>query len=92
MSYSTIEIHYYGDGINNQTGVTPRQGALKHKTVNLPKKVQDYGDRHGYSSLNVTFERDHLIIKGGYEVLMDKDINGGSNEYITSIVDYEWGY
>ena len=90
MSYTKLEILYITDGINTQASVNTRQGE-KHRTISLPKKVQEYGDRYGYSSLTVTYNLDHLIIKYGSTVLMDTDINGtNNNEYIRSIVSYEW--
>lgn len=92
MSYSKIEVRYTTDGINTKDSVKTRQGE-KHKSLPLPKKVQEYGDRYGYSSLNITYHQDHLIISGGGETLMDVDINGtNNNEYIRSIVSYEWQY
>lgn len=91
MSYSKIDIHYKTDGINTLKSVDTRQGVVKHKVISLPEKVQKYGDRYGYSSLTVTYSLDHVIIKGGSEVLLDRDINGtNNNEYIRSIVSYEW--
>ena len=90
MSYTKLEIRYTTDGINTQASVNTRQGE-KHRAISLPKKVQEYGDRYGYSSLTVTYSLDHLIIKYGSTVLMDTDINGtNNNEYIRSIVSYEW--
>lgn len=92
MSYTKLEIRYTTDGINTQASVNTRDGE-KHRTLALPKKVQEYGDRYGYSSLTVTYSLDHLIIKYGSTVLMDTDINGtNNNEYIRSIVSYEWQY
>ena len=90
MSYSKLEIRYETDGINTQKSVNTRQGE-KHKAISLPQKVQEYGDRYGYGSLSVDFSLDHIIIKYGSTVLMDKDINGsGNNEYIRRINSYEW--
>ena len=90
MSYTKLEIRYTTDGINTQASVNTRQGE-KHRTISLPKKVQEYGDRYGYSSLIVTYSLDHLIIQYGNTVLMDTDINGtNNNEFIRSIVSYEW--
>ena len=92
MSYSKIEVVYTTDGINTKANVNTRQGE-KHKTVVLSKKVRDYGDRYGYYSMSIDFIYDHLIIRGGGEVLMDIDINGANNnEYIRSIVSYDWLY
>jgi hypothetical protein len=89
MSYSKLEVRFIGDGVPCN-GTKARDGEKK-RVVSLPKRVQEYGDRYGYSSLTVTYDRDHLIIKGGGEVLFDRDINGDANiEYITRIVDYTW--
>ena len=90
MSYTKLDVRYVTDGSNTLANVNTRQGE-KHRIITLPQKVQKYGDRYGYSSLTVTYDRDHLIIKGGGEVLFDRDINGDANiEYITRIVDYTW--
>ena len=90
MSYTKLNIVYYTDGLNTKASVNTRTGN-KHRTIALPKKVQEYGDAHGYSSLRVDYIADHLIIKGGHETLMDTDINGtNNNEYIRGIVSYEW--
>ena len=90
MSYTKLKIVYTTDGLNTKASVNTRDGE-KHRTIALPKKVQEYGDTHGYSSLELSYSGDHLIIRGGYETLMDLDINGtNNNEYIRSIVSYEW--
>jgi hypothetical protein len=90
MSYTKLEIRYTTDGINTQASVNTRDGE-KHRTLALPKKVQEYGDKYGYSSLTISYDCDHLIIKYGSTVLMDTDINGtNNNEYIRRIVSYEW--
>ena len=91
MSYSKLEVRFIGDGLR-MDGHNAR-GGEKKRVITLPKKVIEYGDRHGYSSLYVTYDCDHLIIKGGRygEVLFDRDINGEDNrEYIRDIVSYEW--
>lgn len=91
MSYSKIRVYYYGDGINSaQSGINTRQNVEKKVTLVLPKRVKEYGDSRGYSSISVDYLRDHIILKGGGEVLMDVDFNAGSNEYIRSITKYEW--
>lgn len=87
-NYSKIQIRYYGDGVNFYSNA--RQGMLKTVTITLPKRVIEYGDKYGYSSMRVDYHADHIIITGGGETLLNKDINGGSNEYITSIAGYEW--
>ena len=90
MSYTKLDIHYTTDGINTLRSVNTRQGE-KHKTLILSQKVREYGDRYGYSSLRIDFNSDHVLIKYGSEVVQDNDINGASNnEYIRSIVSYEW--
>lgn len=89
---SKLEIRYLTDGLNTLTSVKTRQGE-KRRTITLPKKVQEYADAHGHYSLVVDHSWDHLIIKGGGEVLMDIDINGtNNNESITKIVSYTWIY
>lgn len=92
MSYSKLEVHYTTDGLNTSASVNTRAaGTVKKKTITLPKKVQEYGDSHGYSSISISYSLDHIILKGGYETLMDLDINGtNNNEYIRSIVSTEW--
>ena len=90
MSYSKLKITYYTDGLNTNASVNTRQGN-KHRTLALPQKVQEYGDKYGYSGITFDYSLDHLILKGGSEVLMDIDINGtNNNEYIRGIVSYEW--
>jgi hypothetical protein len=90
MSYTKIQVRYYGDGLNTRQSVNTRKGIEKKVTITLPKRVIEYGDKHGYYSMRVDFCSDHIIITGGGETLLDKDINGGSNEYIERIVGYEW--
>lgn len=89
MSYTKLEIHYLGDGINYAV-MNSREGE-KHRAIMLPKKVQEYGDKYGYESLSVSFLHDHIIIKHGTTLLMDKDFNGtANNEYIRELLSYEW--
>lgn len=90
MSYSKIQVNYYGDGINSQQAVTTRQGVVKKATITLSNKVKEYGDKYGYDSIVVDFSLDHIILKGGGSVLLDKDINGASNEFIKKIESYHW--
>lgn len=91
MDIKKIRIYYYGDGLNtNQSDVNTRKGVVKRAAVNLPKKVTNYGEDYGFDSIMVTSSKDHLILKGDDCVLMDVDINGASNEYIKSIIRYEW--
>lgn len=90
MSCKKIRIYYYGDGVNTKSSAKTRQGVEKKATLNLPKKVVAYGEENGFDEIYVTFHKDHLILKGGGEVLMDTDFNGGSNEYIEEITKYEW--
>ena len=75
MSYNKLKITYYTDGVNTQSCVNTRQGN-KHRTLSLPQKVQEYGDRYGYNSISLNYSYDHLILRGGGEVLMDIDISG----------------
>lgn len=90
MSYTKLELRYTTDGVNTQASVNTRDGE-KHRTITLPQKVQNYGDRYGYDSLSIEYNQDHLIIKYGDTILMDQDINGtNNNEYIREIVSYEW--
>ena len=43
--------------------------------------------------MKIDYSYDHLIIRGGGEVLMDIEINRtNNNEYIRSIVSYDWLY
>ena len=89
MSYTKLEIRYIGDGMNSAV-LNSREGE-KRRVINLPKKVQEYGDRYGYESLAVSFWTDHIIIKHGITTLMDKDFNGSAhNEYIRELLSYEW--
>lgn len=90
MSCKKIRIYYYGDGINTNSSGKTRKNVEKKATINLPKKVINYGEENGYDDIDVTFYKDNLILKGGGEVLMDTDFNGGSNEYIEEIIRYEW--
>lgn len=91
MSYSKIRIYYRGDGINSaQSGINTRQEVEKKVTLALPKRVKEYGDSNGYGSIFVDHRYDHVILRGGGEVLMDVDINAGSNEYIRIITKHEW--
>lgn len=94
MSYSKLVIRYTTDGLNTvNRSVKTRQDVVKKKTLYVSKKVQEYGDRYGYNSLSLDYHQDHIIIKYGYETLMDTDINGtGNNEYIRSIEGYDWQY
>ena len=90
MSKTKLKIVYVTDGRNTKASVNTRQGE-KYRTIALPKKVQEYGDKNGYSSLYLDYSLDHLIIRGGGETLMDLDINGTNNdEWIRGIVSYEW--
>ena len=89
MSYSKIRVFYHGDGIS-LTSTNARQDVQKKITLPLPKKVINYGETHGYSSIRVDYHQDHIILKGGGETLMDVDFNGESKEYIRRIDSYEW--
>jgi len=89
MSYTKIEVLYHGDGISLDSTNT-RQNVQKKVTLLLTKKVVEYGENYGYDELEVSYHGDHIVIKGGYDVLMDKDINGSSREYISRIDSYTW--
>lgn len=80
--------------INTYSSVNTRAaGTVKKKTITLPKKVQEFGDKRGYYNIFITHHQDQLILRGGGETLMDLDINGtNNNEYIRSIVKTEWLY
>ena len=43
MSCTKLKITYKTDGLNTKASVNTRQGE-KHRTIALPKKVQEYGD------------------------------------------------
>jgi len=92
MSYSKLEVRYRGDGINTHEAKNTRQDVVKKKTIILPKRVQEYGDRYGYGSIRVSCKLDHIILSGGGSVLFDQDINAASDEYIRSIEGYSWLY
>ena len=62
MSYTKLNIRYTTDGCNTKASVNTRDGE-KHRTLALPKKVQEYGDANGYDSLSFDFNGDHLMIK-----------------------------
>ena len=90
MSYTKLKVTYYTDGINTRSYVNTRKGN-KHKTLYLPQKVKEYGDKYGYHTISLDYSDDHIILEGGGEILMDMDINGtGNNEYIRGIVSHEW--
>lgn len=90
MSYTKLEIRYVGDGVNSKTDGETRD-AIKKRTLALAKKVQEYGDKYGYDTIEFLFNGDRITLKGGDEVLQDQDINGtNNNEYIVSIEGYEW--
>ncbi len=93
MSYTKIDIRYTTDGMNTVKFVNTRQGE-KHKTIGLSKKVQKYGDEHGYDSIEIDYCGDHIIFKSfSGDVLQEQDINGtNNNEYIRKIVSYDWLY
>jgi hypothetical protein len=63
---------------------------VKKVTLPLTNRVKEYGDEFGYDTIEVGFNGDHLILTGGGKVLLDNDINGESNEYIESIVEWQW--
>lgn len=89
-SASKIRVHYYGDGLNTNQCVDTRQGVVKKVTLSLPNRVKEFGAKFGFNNIEVDWSLDHLVLRGRGKVLMDKDINGESNEYIKSIVRWEW--
>lgn len=85
MSYSKLVIRYHE--FSNE--------AQKKKTILLNKKVKDFGDKNGYHNLVVGSLCYNIRIFGysSYDLknlLMEKDINSGSLEFISSIDSYEW--
>lgn len=88
MSYTKLKITYYTDSLT-------RQGK-KHRTLAVPQKVQEYGDKYGYYNISLSYSRDRLYLIGDCnylpkKCLMDIDINGtNNNEYIRGIVSHEW--
>lgn len=83
MSYNKIEIRYLG---------YPYTEKEHHKVVYLPKKVKEYGDRHGYSELRVKLLFDRLYIEYGSTTLMDTHIDINWANYMTDLISYEWQY
>jgi hypothetical protein len=81
MSYTKLEFYYLGD---------EGRESLKRKVISLPKVVQEFGDKYGYNELTVSYSGDHIIIKHHNSILMDKDFNGSSTEYIQNLLIYEW--
>lgn len=84
MSYTKLEVHY-----TTVVACLTREGE-KMKTITLPKKVVEYGDKYGYSSISIDYKLDHIVLKGGSTILMDVDINGSDNKYIGAIVSTKW--
>ena len=56
MSYTKLEIRYVGDGVNSKTDGETRD-AIKKRTLALAKKVQEYGDEHGYDKIELSFKQ-----------------------------------
>ena len=91
MSKTKLKIVYTADGLNTKVYTNNTRQGEKYRTIALPKKVQEYGDKYGYSSLSLRYYCDRLAICCGDDRLMDLDINGtNNNEWITNIVSYEW--
>ena len=90
VSYSKIQIRYYGDGVNSRQDVNTRQNVIKKVTLTLPNRVKAFGEDFGYDTIQIGFNGDHIMLTGNDTTLLDKDINGESNEYVESIVDWEW--
>lgn len=89
-SYSKIQIRYYGDGVNSRQDVNTRQNVVKKVTLALPNRVKAFGEEFGYDAIQINFNGDHIMLIGNGNTLLDNDINGESNEYVESIVDWEW--
>lgn len=89
-SYSKIQIRYYGDGVNSRQDVNTRQNVIKKVTLTLPNRVKAFGEDFGYDAIQINFNGDHIMLVGNGTTLLDNDINGESNEYVESIVDWEW--
>lgn len=53
-------------------------------------RVKAFGEEFGYDTIQLSFNGDHLMLIGNGNTLLDQDINGESNEYIESIVDWTW--
>jgi hypothetical protein len=90
VSYSKIQIRYYGDGVNSRQDVNTRQNVIKKVTLTLPNRVKAFGEDFGYDAIQIGFNGDHIMLTGNGTTLLDNDINGESNEYVESIVDWEW--
>lgn len=90
VSYSKIQIRYYGDGVNSRQDVNTRQNVIKKVTLALPNRVKAFGEDFGYDAIQINFNGDHIMLTGNGTTLLDNDINGESNEYVESIVDWEW--
>lgn len=85
-----IEKVHYGDGVNSRQDVNTRQNVIKKVTLTLPNRVKAFGEDFGYDAIQIGFNGDHIMLTGNDTTLLDNDINGESNEYVESIVDWEW--
>lgn len=90
VCYSKIQVRYYGDGVNSNQNVNTRQNVIKKTTLSLTNRVKAFGEEFGYDTIQLSFNGDHLMLIGNGNTLLDQDINGESNEYIESIVDWTW--
>ena len=90
VNYSKIQIRYYGDGVNSRQDVNTRQNVVKKVTLALPNRVKAFGEEFGYDAIQINFNGDHIMLIGNGNTLLDNDINGESNEYVESIVDWTW--
>jgi hypothetical protein len=52
--------------------------------------VKAFSEEFGYDAIQINFNGDHVMLIGNGNTLLDNDINGESNEYIESIVDWTW--
>lgn len=90
VNYSKVLVRYCGDGVNSRQDVNTRQDVIKKRTITLPNKVKAFGEEFGYEAIQFGFNGDRLFMTGNGDTLLDIDINGESNEYIESIVDWTW--
>ena len=90
VNYSKVLVRYYGDGVNSRQDVNTRQDVIRKRTITLPNKVKAFGEEFGYDAIQFGFNGDRLFMTGNGNTLLDIDVNGESNEYIESIVDWEW--
>ena len=76
--------------MNSRQDVNTRQNVVNKVTLPLPNRVKAFGEEFGYDAIQINFNGDHIMLIGNGNTLLDNDINGESNEYIESIVDWTW--